>query len=550
MVRKKVSILFVLVILGACASKMTNQIAEFRDHFYGSRFDKAREVLDKSELKKSKKSQLLWHLENGTLELSRQNEDQAILDFQAAIALIDELYTKKISAKITTFLINDSTDVFYGASYERSFAHYFLARSYYAKYLKTLLSQDLQGARAAILAWDSYFSELQRSASIKTIYQTDLLLKIFGAQIHEVSEVRNDLQISLQLYKDGLTILETMGGAFSVFNKNSKAFIKAYEESLASELKAPQDLYEPTPAYHDLKNFLHYKILSLTKNLRPGEFDQLAKSLKIDEAISKKAKSSNPGTVIVLEEGLIPEKKGKVFDFGLKGAMNSVESNSAKNFIATVGAEILTIFAMEKLGLTPNKFETASSFVFAHDMTRVAVTEAAIQFELPMIDNSKPLERLALFVMNDKNEIIHKDSFPIVSENADIAKLVLEEDIVSLYTRTGTRLAVKHILAIIAAMGVYNSLKDQGEFLAKTAAMATYVGGSKGIAAMEKADTRHWTTLPLGLRMSEIALSPGTYSIGVAPFNDQIPDKALKKLGMIEVKKSGKSIHVFKLLNN
>lgn len=550
MVIKKISILFLVVILGACASKMTNQLAEYRDHFFGGRFEKAREVLDKSELRRAQKSQLLWHLENGTLELTRQNETLAIQEFQSALELIDQLYTKKISAKITTFLVNDASDVFYGASYERSFAHYFLARSYYARYLKTLSPQDLQGARAAILAWDTYFAELQRSASIKTIYQTDLLLKIFGAQIHEVSEIRNDLQISLQLYKDGLKILETMGGAFSVFNKNSVAFIKAYEESLSNDSKVPVEFYEPTAAHYDLKNFLHYKILSLTKSLRAGEFDQIAKSLKVEEAIIKKAKNSSPGTVIVLEEGLIPEKKPKVFDFGIKGAMDSVEGSSAKKFIATVGVEMLTIFAMEKLGLTPNKFDTAGSFVFAHDMTRVAVSEAAIQFELPMIEKSKPLDRMAIYITNEKNEIIHKEAFPIVSENSDIARLVLEEDVVSLYTRTGTRLAVKHILAIVAAMGVYNSLKEQGEFLAKTAAMATYVGSSKGIAAMEKADVRHWTTLPLGLRMSEVSLPVGKYLVGIAPFQDQLPEKPLKSLGSIEVKNSGKGLHIFKLLQN
>jgi hypothetical protein len=103
----------------------------------------------------------------------------------------------------------------------------------------------------------------------------------------------------------------------------------------------------------------------------------------------------------------------------------------------------------------------------------------------------------------------------VISENGEIAKIVLEEDVVSRYIKTGTRVALKHILAI---------------------------GASKGIAAMEKADTRHWTTLHGALRMTELNLSAGTYQVAVAMKGDgnQIV------LGSIQVNGSGKAIHTFK----
>jgi hypothetical protein len=97
-------------------------------------------------------------------------------------------------------------------------------------------------------------------------------------------------------------------------------------------------------------------------------------------------------------------------------------------------------------------------------------------------------------------------------------------------------------------MQVYEKIKDKGEFFAKAAAMATYVGASKGIAAMEKADTRHWTTLPQAFRMSEMNLAPGTYQVGILTATKEGAEKVQKILGNIKVAQSGKGIHTFKLI--
>ena len=543
---KNLWFLFLFLLLGACASKMKNQMKAYRESYSSGKFEEAKGLLKKSVLKKDKKSVLLWHLENGSVALSLNDPDGAISHFQTALDLIDKLFTTKLSSKAASFLINDASDEFYGASYERSYTYYFLAKSYYAKYLKTKNPQDLQGARGTILAWDSYFSELQRSATYKTLYHTDLMLKIFGGEIHEVSDIRNDKQISLQLYKDALTILDNEGGTFSVFNKKSSDFIKEYEDSIKAGKSAPVKLYDKTLAYEDLKDFLHYKILSVTKDVRGFDFQAQAKALKPDAAILKRVEKP-ANAVFVIEEGLIPAKVGKVFNFGIKGAMNAVSNPGAKAFIATVGTEVITVFAMNKLGMIPGQTTNPGSFIFAHDLTKLAVQEAAIEFELPMIEVVPPVQRMALYVLNEKGVVVSKSPLPIVSENGDIARLVLEEDVVARYVKTGTRVAIRHIIAIVAAMQVYQKLKggDNGaDFIAKAAAMATYVGSSKGIAALEKADTRYWSTLPQSLRMTELNLPPGNYSIGLAMIGDKIiPESPSKILGNVTVEKTGKSLH-------
>jgi len=547
---KKYFFFFILIlVLGACSSKTGEKIRKYRDVYAQGDFEKAQSLLDSSGLKKEKNSELLWHLEKGTLALARGDENTAIVDFQTSLDLIDRLFTTKLTKKAASLFINDASDDFYGASYERSYAHYFLAKAYYQRYQKTKTKLDLQGARGTILAWDSYFAELQRSASAKTIYQTDLMLKVFGGQIHEVSEISNDKQIALQLYKDALRILELQGGAFSLFNSKSADYVKTYEEAVKEDKAPSQKNYDKTAAYQDLKNYLHYKVLSLTKEIRGSDFAVQLKSLSPQSDVLKKVETGKSNVTIVIEEGLVPAKVGKPFNFGIKGAMAATDDKKVQSFIATVGSDLIASFAMNKLGMAPSNTSNPGSFLFAHQVTKLAVQEAAVEFELPMIENVPLVQRLQVFVLDSKGVIIAQSPLPVISENGDIARIVLEEDVVSRYVKTGTRVALKHLTAIVAAMTVYQTINGKngngGDFLAKAAALATYVGASKGIAMFEKADTRYWSTLPQALRMMEFKLAPGDYEIGIALYTgDKAPAAPSKVLGKVAVDKSGKTINI------
>ena len=202
---------------------------------------------------------------------------------------------------------------------------------------------------------------------------------------------------------------------------------------------------------------------------------------------------------------------------------------------------------MNTLGMGPTNSTGPGSFVFAVDVMHAGVKEVAIAFELPMIDSSPKLNDYKLFILDETGKVLQEEPLAIISENGEIAKLVLEEDVVSRYVKTGTRVAVKHILAIVAAMQIHDRLKESGAFIAGAAAMATYVGASKGIEAMEKADTRHWTTLPQAFRMMELNLPSGNYQIALALKNNAQDPTKMKVLGNIKVIESGKAIHTFKL---
>jgi hypothetical protein len=378
---------------------MGKQMDSYRTSYQAGDFEKARALLEKSQLKKEKNSHLLWSLEKGTTALALNDLDTAISSFNSALDQIDKLYTKRISTKAATFLINDASDVFYGANYERSYAHYFLSKSYYTRYLKSGARLDLQSARATILAWDTYFTEVQRAGK-KSLYHTDLMMKVFGAEIHEVSDIRSDKQISLQLYKDALLILDRQGGLFSLFNKKNVDYIKAFEEAMEKQKAPKASTYEKTAAYEDLKKFLQYKVLALTKEIRTSDFNKEAKAMGASPEIVKKAHGEKANVVLVLEEGLIPPKKGKPFNFGLKGAVDAVDNPNAKAAIAAFGTVFLTQFAMDKLNMWPTQTANPGSFIFAYETTKLAVQEAAIEFELPMIENVPLVQRLELFVLD------------------------------------------------------------------------------------------------------------------------------------------------------
>ena len=77
--------------------------------------------------------------------------------------------------------------------------------------MKTFIPQEIiqkeSAARAEVLAWDSFLKNLKSERRGQAVFKNDLLAKIFGAFIHEMIGSNNDLQISLQLYKEVLSFL-------------------------------------------------------------------------------------------------------------------------------------------------------------------------------------------------------------------------------------------------------------------------------------------------------------------------------------------------------
>jgi len=470
----------------------------------------AYKVLTESKDLKEERSKLLFLMEAGRLKHLQENWEESNQYLAEAGQLIDALYTKSVTAKAQAWLLNDSNDIYYGASFERSMVHYYKALNHYKLFLKNNDRAQLFSARAEVVAWNAFLRVLKEDKRGDSVFKDDILAKVFGAQIHEAIDTREDLFIALQLYKDADHILFRNLNGLKSFNEKfiefKKNFSKLHE---LSEAKVRQDYVAGTWLNNSLHDFLSQKILDLTTQLRPQDL----KTTKLRFLISNELKAQKKTNVsFVLERGLIPEKTPDEFYFGLEKALQDPSTSGVARF----GAQLLGIFAAEKLGLLPpaNGWNPSGAYLGLAVGTIAAAT-VSISFELPKVTASPVSEKLRLKIFDLSGaEVLSKD-ITILQTLGDVAEEAIAEDSAWRYSRVGTRLALKHVAAIATAYGTYKLVAGSNEanaFLARNIAVVEYIGASKLIAASEKADLRYWSTLPSELQLTDFYLNPGKYT--------------------------------------
>lgn len=548
----------ILLLLVGCGSGGQKVLKEYRDAYIHGEWDRAAGLLKKSKLEKDKDSRLLWLMEQGRLAYGRGDYPQAIASFTAATELIDAQYTKSITKESSKWIVNEASGEFFGAPYERSWLFYHLAMAHWRYYQEGKLPQEearrhLFSARAALLAWDSFFQDWQRSTEGKTVYRHDLTAKVVAGEVHEATGERADLQIALQLYKDAWKLLDTVGPSFAAFNSESADYNKKITEKLLDgEAFTPvSSARSLTPQQEQTREFLSDKILSLTWQLRAGEIPQVLTQLGLKKEDGAKAKALKPSNVVfVLEEGTISAKDAEEINLGIKGLANLSKDPKTRAQIAQLGSQLMATFAVEVLGLAPKNPQNVGGYIATRDLTAVAIHEAAIAFEVPVIPITTKPEPLWLVVKGDGGKDMLVRSWPLITPLEEVARQSLEEESGQRILRTGVRVAGKHIAAIVASYTLYQQLKGKNgdnAFLAKMAAMGSYVAATKGIAYSERADTRSWATLPRALRVADASLPPGNYEVSLARKLEQNTPGELKPLGSIVVNKNGKAIFTYLL---
>ncbi|MBF0208560.1 MAG: hypothetical protein HQK53_16920, partial [Oligoflexia bacterium] len=119
---------------------------------------------------------------------------------------------------------------------------------------------------------------------------------------------------------------------------------------------------------------------------------------------------------------------------------------------------------------------------------------------------------LEIFKQNT-GELIKSVPLALLQPLGDIAEEAVSEDAAARYLKTGVRVGLKHIGAILAAYATYKAIVNKSDFFAKSAALLQYTGSTKLIALTEKADTRYWSTLPKDIRMGQTFIPSGEYEI-------------------------------------
>jgi len=521
----KLLLVFLSLFLFSCASSQREERSAIRQAYEENKLDQALTLLNSKELKENTKNQLLYKLEEGIVLHKKGELENSTKRLEEAKQIFKENYTTKVSQKISSVIINENTQNYASSRFENSLMHYFLTLNHLMESQKAYETKDRKAkkllfrSRAEVLAWDSTLREFQASNLERAVFKNDLTAKVLGGLIYERTGKRSDKKVALQLYKDGLKLLERNYGLYQSFNQNSQEFQKEYDK-LKKIKKAELDekYLHGTSFFNETKSFLEKKI----------------------ESLSKRKKNKNFSAVFNL--GLIPRKKGKFYNIGFKGALDAVEDPVAKHFMARVGLPVLTLFAANTLGLIPRKGEwTYPGAPLGYHLAQFTAYQAGLEFELPVIEDFSPPQSLELIATDEKGKEYKAPLF-LLNPVGEMAKQALAEDALATYLKLAPRIAAKHLIAIMAAYKTYQLLKGKGmmELLAKAAAIAEYLTASQLIKISEKADTRYWSTLPREIRVSELELPPGKYQLRIAGAKEQ-------SLGEVFIEEKRASVKSFTL---
>ena len=556
-------------LLSSCATPILRKTSqEMRSEILQGNFKKALKIVQAEPSFKEKKSQLLYNMEQGLLYHLMGHYKQSLFHLSRAKEIHKKLYTIALKNKLQTLVTNETFDLFYGEVFERSLLHFYLALNHISLYqkgqvrvpapegkkplIKKLSDKEkrthLLSARAEVVAWDSFLDSQQISRRGKSVFKNDLLAKTFGAFVHETINTPTELQIALQLYKDAKILLFRNYNSYKTFNHFSKKFKSNFEKLPKwRKNKIKKEFISQTPYSNELEAFLNFKILELTKKVRPYEMEKMIRIHNIDKkTVHRVQKASRPTNVaFMIQRGLIPAKVASKQHYSLESALTPDNPSKTQREIAKVGSFVLLAYAANELGLFPpaHRYDPVGAEIGVR-FTQYSTQGLAISFELPKIKNKKIREHLSLEIYNENDELAWKGPLSIVAPLGDIAEEAIAEYSAALYPKLGARLALKHLGAIFASYLTYKHMtKDKGpNYFAKLAAAGQYLAVSAVIEASETADTRYWSSLPSNIRMANAYLKKGTYKIKMIISKKDInsPQKRVISLGNLTIENEKK----------
>ncbi len=511
-------------------------------------------------------------MESASILYYQQRFKKAAQGFVEANELVDRLYTKSIKQALASSVLNDNSNSFYGSMFERSLLFQYQALSFYNLAtrgyfyqvkkidgkdveIKVKLSRDqvrtnLNRVRSTLIAWDSFFQEMNRIKGIKTFLKNDFLAKQMAAKLHEALGSKRDLEIALQLYRDAYKILVELGPTQRVFNRSFESFNGQMKDLYNKKITRGKVIAKDyTKNFSKSKDQLTYNILSLGLKIRNGNYARLKRQYRPSKIVTKRLKREKKNNVsIIIENGLISELQGKDFSYNLKSAIAGIESPGTRALVEGIGVPILTYFALGPLGLGFVSHHGNVSVFSRHGAGEALTKEVGIEFELPYAKPSSDKNIYKIQVHQGKKLVAEKE-LVYLSSLSDTAFINSQEMIENSFTKRATRVGVKYVTAIIAAYTTYKRMKDTGagEFFAKPAAVAQFLISQKIIKESEKADARHWTSLPGSILNLELKLKPGAYTVNLVEYSSK-NKQVLRNLslGALEAKAQKKSVFTYR----
>ena len=523
-------LLICLIILTSCAGVSREQEASFEDALRTGNLDLAEQILKGQGFLVEEKSRLLHLMELATIHHLRGRYKTSLVVLEKAHDLSQKLFTKSVSKKLATFLSSDNADNYYGRHFERSLIRYYQALNHYliatqgfeeerlkdpllhlktsdlqaGKKTKAAINENipkkelsdkekrshLLAARAAIVDWDSYLDRYRKQLAGSPVYKSDLAQMLVGSVIHKHIDTSSDRGIAKVLLKESRETLFKNYNLYPSFNNSFRLFIKNYKKLSGLKRKDIQSKYVSET--------------EISKNLK-ALIDDLEKSLR------KRTKKTEGEVTFVVNEKFVTRMSPYSVDIPIGFNTLTYNTFSKNDFISYVRK----VLAFSGPGLP------------------------TISFELPTVVSGSNQNQLKLVIKNESSEAVKEVDLTIIHPVSDIAKRQLEAELPGLKGKVTARLMGKHTAALLASYATYRSMKKKGkEGMAFLVSSASYFIANRAIKASERADLRHWRTLPDNIRMGKAILPFGKYTVEVV---DKITG-AVKRLKGFSLSKDYKKL--------
>ncbi len=477
-------ILFLILLVG-CASGARDSASKLRQLVQTKRFEQALLLTEKEKVYNEEQSKLLKLLEQGRIHHLKSDYQKSLQTLDAARELSDQLFTQSISKKIESAVTNDRADNYYGEKYERSLIRFYQALGHFILSQKAQVGErrrHLQAARAVILEWDSLLDDYAKQLAGQAVYKDDMLAKLFGALIHQQMGSRSETGIARQLYRDAKELLLKNYSAYPSFNQKSKQFSENFEQfpQLGVE-QVRRRFIAATPLAEQLSSYIDRRLEQLKKRPDPKR-----------------------GQVhLVLGESTIHPKRAQKITFPIVLTALPFGISNRKDFASYVG---------RTLGLSGG-------------------LKPQISFELPILAASSNTHSRQLVVSLPSGERVRVETLALANPLSEIAHQTLNRQMAAIKTKTGLRVAGKHLAALASSYLAFRAAVKSGkpEILATLLSTGAYTLASHKIDQSERADLRHWVSLPRNIWMGTLDLPPGEYHLAVETAGQS------RRLGVLQV---------------
>ncbi|MCQ2966849.1 MAG: hypothetical protein MJ250_08980 [Alphaproteobacteria bacterium] len=247
------SLILFLTACGHTGLKHDNFISSVKKGDYQT----AEQIASDDDFYQDEPSLLLRAMELGSFHFIKGEFYQALQQFDKAKQISDDLYTTRVSKKVSSNVLGDGLDNYDGKRFERSLIRFYQSLTNYMLYQqgfyesfveneKTIPQVDLDesqkrkhlsAARANIKEWDAFLKSLRYDTTDKAEFSFDMLAKTWGAKVHKNYGTSTDDQIARILYFDALKISQGPYAKYPSFSSTEKFvdYVKKEQSNIRDE---------------------------------------------------------------------------------------------------------------------------------------------------------------------------------------------------------------------------------------------------------------------------------------------------------------------------